>query len=132
MQEIVGMTISELIDSNTPNTVELVDRRNAVLKALQERYKESEERKQLYSEVEAFASAMHEVCLHGDIKPSNLMADERGDIYLIDFGQSVDMNLMSEKTREQFENLQTLERHQLTSAIRTLLMTAAGREKAEE
>ncbi len=124
MQEIVGMTIDELFDTRTPNTVALFDRRETIWKALREKYANPTEREALYAELESFAHAMHEICLHGDIKLGNVMVDERGDMYLIDFGQSVDMNLMSEATREQFENLQTLERHQLVSCVRTVLRKA--------
>ncbi len=50
-----------------------------------------------------------------------MMVDGEGTIYLIDFGQSIDMNAMNDKAREQFENLQVLERDQVKFCIRSLL-----------
>jgi len=124
MQEVLGMNIAELLDANTPATVALSERRDAIWKSLRERYADPARLDALYAEVRSFVKAMHEVCLHGDIKQANLMVDEEGVIYLIDFGQSIDMNLMTDKSREQFENLQELEYQQIVITIRTLLHQA--------
>lgn len=57
------------------------------------------------TEITQFFQRMHTYCLHGDIKPRNIMLDEHGKIYIIDFGQSVLKNSISEEAMDQFENL---------------------------
>lgn len=121
MEEIEGCTIEQLISNETPNTVAEIDQRATVREAVRQRYADAREQEALYAEIERFASATHKVCLHGDIKSANLMVNKDGTIYLIDFGQSVDVNTMSDKTREQFENLEADERDQLRLCIRSLL-----------
>ncbi|MCA9360670.1 hypothetical protein H6789_02525 [Candidatus Nomurabacteria bacterium] len=60
---------------------------------------------ELMSEVDIFFKKMHTYCLHGDIKPKNIMVDETGKFFIIDFGQSLLVNDMTESTRDQFENI---------------------------
>lgn len=60
---------------------------------------------EIFAEVEKFFAAIHEYCLHGDIKPRNIMVSRTGTLYIIDFGQAVLNNNISEKEQEQMLNL---------------------------
>ena len=91
-----------------------------VTASLKERFSSEEDRKRLLEEVDAFIRTVHEVCLHGDIKLKNIMVDEQGMLYLIDFGQSVPVDTMTEETRDQFESIKDLERGQLHECINQL------------
>lgn len=55
--------------------------------------------------VERFFDTMHEYCLHGDIKPRNIMLDRSGVFYVIDFGQSRLAHTIPGEATEQFDNL---------------------------
>ena len=57
------------------------------------------------NEIERFFNRMHEYCLHGDIKPRNIMIDNDGKFYIIDFGQSVLAHEIDENGRDQFDQL---------------------------
>ena len=83
--------------------------RDAVIRALRERFASSAERSALEEEIKPFMQAVHKVCLHGDINPKNIMVDTKGVFYLIDFGQSVSARAETEEAREQFDNLRELE-----------------------
>lgn len=61
-------------------------------------------------EADAFLDAMHTICLHGDIKPANVMVSTDGKFYLIDFGQSRLPSDIDEKSQEAFENLKDEEK----------------------
>jgi serine/threonine protein kinase len=124
MEQIHGFTLEELTNETSMH----IERKDAILRAIADRYATEESQKALYEEADAFVKAMHEVCLHGDIKFGNMMADEAGQIYIIDFGQAVTMNNMSDDTREQYENLQDMERQQVRISIEHLLrFSNAGR-----
>lgn len=75
----------------------------------------------LYKEVDTFFQLMHEYCLHGDIKPANIMISNTGMLYIIDFGQSVLMHEVSEKEQEQVGNLKENEVIETKMAIRHFL-----------
>jgi tRNA A-37 threonylcarbamoyl transferase component Bud32 len=60
---------------------------------------------ELYEEVDEFFKRMHTYCIHGDIKPKNLMFDNTGKLFIIDFGQSVLKNDIDEKGMDQYHNL---------------------------
>lgn len=60
---------------------------------------------QLFSYVDKFFNTMHEFCLHGDIKPANIMLGNDGVFYIIDFGQSILANSETEETNDQFNVL---------------------------
>ncbi len=72
-------------------------------------------------EVEHFFDAMHSVCLHGDVKPANLMVSKEGIFYVIDFGQSVHANTIYDKNQAAFENLKDEEKKNAKNAIRFFL-----------
>ena len=60
---------------------------------------------ELAEEIDRFLDAMHAICLHGDIKPRNLMVSREGKFYVIDFGQSVLTSNINDKAMDAFENL---------------------------
>jgi len=119
MKEVRGRNIEQLVRGGA--SAEGSVQPEAIWSALRQRYADPKEQESLFAELDSFSDAMHKVCLHGDIKLANMMVDEEGTIYLIDFGQSVDTNSMTDKTREQFENLQVLERNQIKHCVRSLL-----------
>lgn len=63
------------------------------------------EKEAITNEVEKCLNAVHKHCLHGDMKPRNLMVDKNGTFFIIDFGQAVLNINISEKQLEQIENL---------------------------
>jgi tRNA A-37 threonylcarbamoyl transferase component Bud32 len=75
------------------------------------------DRNALADEVDQFFDAMHTVCLHGDIKPANLMISKDGRFYVIDFGQSVLASEINDKARDAFEVLKEDEKHGTKTAI---------------
>lgn len=60
---------------------------------------------EIYEEIERFFRRMHEYCLHGDIKPANIMFDSNGRFYIIDFGQSVLATDIPDKAQDQLYTL---------------------------
>lgn len=74
-------------------------------------------REDLFGEVDLFFDAVHHVCLHGDIKPANIMVSREGKFYVIDFGQSVLAHEISDKDRDAFEVLKQDEKDGTKSAI---------------
>lgn len=75
------------------------------------------DRQALLHEVDIFFDTMHGVCLHGDIKPANLMVSREGKFYVIDFGQSVLANDIDDKAREAFDTLKDDEKVKAKLAI---------------
>jgi len=62
-------------------------------------------RQALMDELTVFFTTMHEICIHGDMKPANIMVNREGKFYVIDFGQSVLTNDVNDKSRDAFEVL---------------------------
>ena len=60
---------------------------------------------EIFTEVNKFFNAIHKYCIHGDIKPRNIMVSRTGTLYIIDFGQAVLNNNVSEKAQDQLMNL---------------------------
>jgi tRNA A-37 threonylcarbamoyl transferase component Bud32 len=79
---------------------------------------------QLDQEIDIFFSKMHTYCLHGDIKPRNIMVDSVGKFFIIDFGQSVLVNDIPEKGLPQFEELKTEEVKATKQIIRRFIRQA--------
>lgn len=71
-------------------------------------------------EVEVFLKKMHEYCLHGDIKPRNIMINKDGTFYIIDFGQSILLTDISEDGMEQLQNLKEDEIKNSKTIVRML------------
>ncbi len=78
----------------------------------------------IFLEIDAFYKKMHTYCLHGDMKPKNLMFDGSGKFYIIDFGQSILTMDISEKEREQYDNLTEDEIATTKDIIRGLILKA--------
>ncbi|MEK7639049.1 MAG: AarF/UbiB family protein [Patescibacteria group bacterium] len=76
------------------------------------------------AEIESFITKMHEYCLHGDIKPKNIMVNDQGKFYLIDFGQSILISDVSEKELPQVEELKDEEVRVTKSIIRNFIRQA--------
>jgi tRNA A-37 threonylcarbamoyl transferase component Bud32 len=60
----------------------------------------------LEKEIRTFYGRMHNYCLHGDMKPANMMVDRNGMFYIIDFGQSRLVMDIPDTAREQLYTLQ--------------------------
>lgn len=75
-------------------------------------------------EIETFFTRMHTYCLHGDIKPANLMVDKTGMFYVIDFGQSRLVNDIPDKAQEQLYTLREDEIKFTKDIIRKTIKTA--------
>ncbi|MDR3571680.1 MAG: phosphotransferase [Candidatus Pacebacteria bacterium] len=121
MSQVDGVTLDLVARDEAQESTTL---QRDVAQAIRERYASQENREQLLKEIDLFLRAVHRECLHGDIKQQNIMVDRTGVFYLIDFGQAVKMDTMTEKTREQFENLQEEERGQLRECIVSVLSYA--------
>lgn len=111
MELVDGVTLAEDISEEIHD--ELRTKLHSVLSKIPE--------ETLYEEVDKFFLHMHEYCLHGDIKPANIMISDTGTLYIIDFGQSVLMHDVPEKGREQVENLKENEVVETKMAIRHFL-----------
>jgi serine/threonine protein kinase len=71
--------------------------------------------------IERFVHTMHQYCLHGDIKPRNIMVNREGVLYIIDFGQSVMLHNMPNKSEDAVENLKSAEIEQTKTAVHSLI-----------
>jgi hypothetical protein len=117
MSQINGVRIDQIMeDDGGYNPL-----RDAVIVALRERYGSADEQAALQREIAPFMEAVHQVCLHGDLAPRNIMVDTEGVFYLIDFGQSVSTRLETEEAREQFDNLRAHEPELMAECIRGVL-----------
>lgn len=83
------------------------------------------DREALFEEVEYFFDAMHTVCLHGDMKPANMMISKEGRFYVIDFGQSVLMNDVPDKAQEALSVLKEDDKKNARAAL-TQFLNALG------
>jgi tRNA A-37 threonylcarbamoyl transferase component Bud32 len=79
---------------------------------------------EIFSEIDALYQKMHTYCLHGDMKPKNLMLDTSGKFYIIDFGQSILSIDISEEAADQFDNLKEDEVNITKDIIRSLSLKA--------
>lgn len=73
------------------------------------------------NDIDRFFDTMHSICLHGDIKPRNLMISRDGTLYIIDFGQSVLATHVDEKSQSAFEELKEMEKRSTKDALRFFL-----------
>lgn len=73
---------------------------------------------ELIQEVDIFFENMHELCLHGDVKPANIMIGSNGIFYIIDFGQSELVANITNKTADQLETRKEDEKKHAWEAIR--------------
>jgi len=84
------------------------------------------DREALFEEIDMFFDTMHGICIHGDIKPRNLMASRDGKIYVIDFGQAVLATAVDEKSQAAFEELKEAEKSSTRDAVRFFLDALKG------
>jgi serine/threonine protein kinase len=75
----------------------------------------------LMSEIDDFLDTMHEICIHGDLKPKNMMVSRKGVFYFIDFGQSVLASGIDEKSGPAFENIKEEEKRQAKMIVTKFL-----------
>lgn len=71
--------------------------------------------------IRRFFETMHQYCLHGDIKPKNIMISREGILYVIDFGQSFMVHNIPASAEENLENLKEDEIKQTQAAVRIML-----------
>ncbi len=87
---------------------------------LREAFKDID-RETLAKELEDFFDTMHVFCVHGDVKPRNLMASRDGHIYVIDFGQSLLASKVTEKANDAFAEIKDMEKKQAKDALKFFL-----------
>lgn len=75
-------------------------------------------------EIKTFFNTMHTYCLHGDMKPANMMVDREGKFYVIDFGQSRLASDIPDKAQDQFYTLREDEIKTATLAVRKIISDA--------
>lgn len=75
------------------------------------------DRAELMRQVDLFFDTVHPICLHGDVKPRNLMVSREGTFYVIDFGQSVLATNINDKQQEASEELKDAEKKNAKEAI---------------
>jgi serine/threonine protein kinase len=108
MELIDGFTLQQLSDGEAGD--EMLDQLRITFSDIPETT--------ILEEFEKFFAVMHTYCLHGDIKPGNIMLDRSGTFYIIDFGQSILVNDINDKEREQLDNLREMETEQASLAVR--------------
>jgi len=111
MERIDGADLHEVLEGRVDESL-LEDLRTTMSQVSEEK---------IYKEVETFFEEMHKYCLHGDIKPANIMVSRAGKFYIIDFGQSILTNDISEKEADQMENLKESEIEQTKLSIKMFL-----------
>jgi tRNA A-37 threonylcarbamoyl transferase component Bud32 len=79
---------------------------------------------ELSKEIEDFFQRMHGYCLHGDIKPKNIMFDASGKFYLIDFGQAVLKRDINDRGMGQYENLAEAEVKNFKQIVNSIIRKA--------
>lgn len=75
-------------------------------------------------EIDVFFSRMHEYCIHGDMKPANIMVSKEGMFYIIDFGQSRLINDIPDKAQDQLYTLREDEVHFTKLSIKKIISDA--------
>ena len=76
------------------------------------------------NEIEIFFNKMHEYCIHGDMKPANMMVNKQGMFYIIDFGQSRLVSDIPDKAQDQLYTLREDEIHIAKLGIRKIISDA--------
>ena len=85
-------------------------------------------KEELEGYIERFFHTMHQYCLHGDIKPRNIMVSRDGVLYIIDFGQSVMVHNMPNGSEESVENLKADEIEHTKLAVHNMMRKVFGNE----
>ena len=75
-------------------------------------------------EIKMFFETMHTYCLHGDMKPANMMVDSNGKFFVIDFGQSRLASDIPDKAQDQFYTLREDEIKTAILSVRKIISDA--------
>jgi serine/threonine protein kinase len=75
------------------------------------------DRTELMKQVDVFFDTIYTICLHGDVKPRNLMVSRDGHFYVIDFGQSVLSTNITDKQLDASEELKEAEKQNAKDTI---------------
>lgn len=87
---------------------------------LQESFRDIDE-ETLFVELDQFFDTMHSLCLHGDVKPANMMVSRDGHVYVIDFGQPKLLTSVEERHYETLQDRKEAEKRVAREAVRTFL-----------
>jgi serine/threonine protein kinase len=76
------------------------------------------------NEIDVFFTRMHTYCIHGDMKPANIMVNKDGMFYVIDFGQSRLVSDISDKAQDQLYTLREDEIRIAKACVRKIISDA--------
>jgi serine/threonine protein kinase len=103
---------------------ELKDMKNSADKTILIEKLSSLDTSKVEEEMDIFFTRMHEYCIHGDMKPANMMVNKDGMFYIIDFGQSRLVSDIPDKAQDQLYTLREDEIRIAKSCVRKIISDA--------